>query len=255
MAANYNYNDWNSSLMPYQTPVSSTQNTADANNNNSNMSFSYYDYRQQYYSQPQQPVYSLYANPLPPPLFAAPPPAQFAPPVPVMAPTRSHQLIDYLGLVQLTVLPLLKRKRRRQPDPTTMVPTTDYGMVLYPCKVCSKVFQKPYNLKLHMKTHSTDKPYKCAKCPKTFARSHDKKRHELLHDGVKNFKCEGYLQDGCTRWGCGKTFARLDALARHFRTETGWMCILPLMDEAKRHDPSDADLDNTAFIKRLIQEK
>ena len=46
------------------------------------------------------------------------------------------------------------------------------------------------------------------------------KRHELLHQGIKNFKCEGYLQDG-TRWGCGKLFARADALRRHFQTEAG----------------------------------
>lgn len=56
----------------------------------------------------------------------------------------------------------------------------------------------------------------------------------MLHEGVKNFKCEGYLQDGITKWGCGKKFARSDALSRHFRTETGWLCIRPLMEEAKR---------------------
>ena len=109
----------------------------------------------------------------------------------------------------------------------------------FPCPKCSKVFLKQYNLKSHMNSHSTEKPFQCSKCPKTFARSHDKKRHELLHDGVKNFKCEGYLRDGATKWGCKKKFARSDALSRHFRTETGWLCIRPLVEEATVTDGSN----------------
>ncbi|KAM9912180.1 hypothetical protein OXX69_002818 [Metschnikowia pulcherrima] len=107
------------------------------------------------------------------------------------------------------------------------------------CKVCGKVFQKPYNLKSHMKTHSTERPYKCQFCPKTFARSHDRKRHENLHGGQKNFKCEGYLRNGITKWGCGKQFARSDALARHFRTETGYLCIKQFMEEEKEKEAGD----------------
>ncbi|RLV91057.1 Transcriptional regulator CRZ2 [Spathaspora sp. JA1] len=138
--------------------------------------------------------------------------------------------IDYSSLVSYTISRSIRRKRRRKAtDATPLNPVESF-----PCEVCNKVFQKHYNLKSHMKTHSTDKPYKCSHCFKTFARSHDKKRHELLHNGIKNFKCEGYLQDGVTKWGCGKKFARSDALSRHFRTETGWLCIRPLMDEAKR---------------------
>lgn len=169
-------------------------------------------------------------------------------PATVNHPRPGH--IDYLSLVSFTVSPLLKRKRRRATD------LYEPGMVgpgqAYPCEVCHKVFQKPYNLKLHMKTHSTDKPFKCLKCPKTFARLHDKKRHEQLHEGIKNFTCQGFLADGVTKWGCGKKFARLDALARHFRTETGWMCILPLMNEARRNED---ELDNLTIINRIIAER
>ncbi|GEQ67427.1 hypothetical protein JCM33374_g1092 [Metschnikowia sp. JCM 33374] len=104
------------------------------------------------------------------------------------------------------------------------------------CNVCGKAFQKPYNLKSHMKTHSTERPFKCSFCPKTFARSHDRKRHENLHGGQKNFKCEGYLRNGVTKWGCGKKFARSDALSRHFRTETGYLCIKQFMDEEREHE-------------------
>lgn len=101
------------------------------------------------------------------------------------------------------------------------------------CSKCGKTFQRHYNLKSHMRTHSPERPFKCLECPKTFARSHDRKRHEHLHKGIKKFECQGFLKDGTTKWGCGKKFARSDALARHFRTETGWLCIKPLMDEAQ----------------------
>jgi uncharacterized Zn-finger protein len=163
--------------------------------------------------------------------------------------------IDYSSLVSYTVSPSLKRKRRKKSDTILLADAP-----CFQCEVCSKTFQKPYNLKSHMKTHSTEKPYKCSKCNKLFARSHDKKRHELLHDGVKNFKCEGYLKDGVTTWGCGKKFARSDALSRHFRTETGWLCILPLMDEAKQlEEAGDTNekefIENSNLIKKLIQGK
>ncbi|WEJ97547.1 DNA-binding transcription factor [Yamadazyma tenuis] len=142
--------------------------------------------------------------------------------------------IDYSSIINYTNSPSLKRKRRQHTY-------EQEGSTLpkLPCSVCGKVFNKPYNLKSHMRSHSTDKPYGCTVCGKKFARSHDKKRHELLHKGEKSFKCDGFLKDGKTRWGCGKKFARSDALSRHFRTETGWLCIKPLMDEAKHLESKD----------------
>ncbi|ODQ79871.1 hypothetical protein BABINDRAFT_23297, partial [Babjeviella inositovora NRRL Y-12698] len=87
----------------------------------------------------------------------------------------------------------------------------------YPCEQCGKSFNRPYNLRSHMKTHSTDKPHACQYCNRRFARTHDRKRHELLHEGEKKFKCFGYLRDGKLTWGCNRKFARADALGRHFR--------------------------------------
>ncbi|KAI5969605.1 hypothetical protein CANMA_001268 [Candida margitis] len=153
----------------------------------------------------------------------------------------SESNIDYSSLVSYTISPSLKRKRRRRNDKSKLSSTIQNPTAeeeSYPCPSCDKVFLKPYNLKSHLRSHSDEKPYACAHCSKRFCRSHDRKRHELLHKGAKNFSCEGYLKDGVTKWGCGKKFARSDALARHFRTETGWMCIRPLMDEAKRLEES-----------------
>jgi hypothetical protein len=67
-------------------------------------------------------------------------------------------------------------------------------------------------------------------CGKAFARQHDRKRHEGQHSGEKKFMCKGDLQAG-GQWGCGRRFARADALGRHFRSEAGRICIKPLLDE------------------------
>ncbi len=126
-----------------------------------------------------------------------------------------------------------RRRRRKAPVSSADLATTTKR---YPCEMCDKVFHRPYNLRSHLKSHSDEKPFACKHCGRKFTRGHDKKRHELLHDGNKKFKCGGLLKDGVTRWGCNKKFARADALGRHFRTETGWLCIRPLMKEAKENE-------------------
>lgn len=92
------------------------------------------------------------------------------------------------------------------------------------CEICFKTFPRVYNLKSHMKSHTDEKPFECKHCGKPFARQHDRKRHEDLHTGLKKFRCLGLLSSGQI-WGCGKRFARPDALRRHFYTESGKSCI------------------------------
>lgn len=187
----------------------------------------------------------------------------YDPQIPALSTSHSNDKlsIDYSSIINYTISPSLKRKRRQNSSHSGIISHSSTGpeplhssgddypqeskrsdddsIPKLPCKVCGKVFGKPYNLKSHMKSHSNEKPFECKVCGKHFARSHDKKRHELLHKGEKNFKCEGFLNDGKTKWGCGKRFARSDALSRHFRTETGWLCIRPLMDEAKHMESND----------------
>ncbi|KAI6244775.1 C2H2 finger domain transcription factor crzA [Erysiphe necator] len=100
----------------------------------------------------------------------------------------------------------------------------------YQCHLCPKKFTRAYNLRSHLRTHTNERPFICSKCTKAFARQHDRKRHESLHSGEKRFICRGELKNG-GHWGCGRPFARADALNRHFRSEAGRACINPLIEE------------------------
>lgn len=106
----------------------------------------------------------------------------------------------------------------------------------FQCTLCPKRFTRAYNLRSHLRTHTDERPFVCTICSKAFARQHDRKRHEGLHSGEKKFVCRGNLKPGGV-WGCGRRFARADALGRHFRSEAGRVCIRPLLEEetAERH--------------------
>jgi transcription factor CRZ1 len=101
---------------------------------------------------------------------------------------------------------------------------------IFQCTLCPKRFTRAYNLRSHLRTHTDERPFVCTICGKAFARQHDRKRHEGLHSGEKKFICKGELKQG-GQWGCGRRFARADALGRHFRSKTGHICIKPLLDE------------------------
>ena len=100
----------------------------------------------------------------------------------------------------------------------------------FQCNLCPKRFTRAYNLRSHLRTHTDERPFVCTVCGKAFARQHDRKRHESFHSSEKKFVCRGTSKSG-VQWGCGRRFARGDALDRHFDSEVGRVCTKPLLDE------------------------
>lgn len=69
---------------------------------------------------------------------------------------------------------------------------------------CGKRFTRRYNVRSHIQTNLSDRPFGCSYCPKRFVRQHDLNRHVKGHLEARYCKCL-----------CGKEFSRLDALKKH----------------------------------------
>ncbi|XP_037938827.1 zinc finger protein 616-like [Teleopsis dalmanni] len=58
------------------------------------------------------------------------------------------------------------------------------------CLICKKVFTTGPSLKVHLRTHTGDKPFKCEFCPKAFARKSVLNVHRRTHTGERPYKCD-----------------------------------------------------------------
>ncbi|XP_071523979.1 uncharacterized protein [Panulirus ornatus] len=75
------------------------------------------------------------------------------------------------------------------------------------CHLCGKAYPYPSELKLHLRSHRNERPYKCDQCQKTFLKQGDLTYHKRSHTGQRPHKCPH----------CDARFPRPNTLMSHIR--------------------------------------
>ncbi|XP_076063618.1 uncharacterized protein LOC143038394 isoform X2 [Oratosquilla oratoria] len=79
------------------------------------------------------------------------------------------------------------------------------------CPHCNATFPSYDELRTHMLTHTTERPYKCTECDASFTLSGNLRRHHLTHTGERPHKCSQ----------CEATFTQSGHLRTHLLTHSG----------------------------------
>lgn len=64
------------------------------------------------------------------------------------------------------------------------------GQILYNCAICTKNFDRKYELKSHLSRHFGLNIFLCPVCGRQFTHSSNLSRHLRIHSGLKPYKCK-----------------------------------------------------------------
>uniref|UniRef100_UPI00358F6931 zinc finger and BTB domain-containing protein 24 isoform X1 n=2 Tax=Myxine glutinosa TaxID=7769 RepID=UPI00358F6931 len=79
------------------------------------------------------------------------------------------------------------------------------------CSRCGRGFSQKHSLQVHSQVHTGERPFQCTLCAKALSTKHSLSEHMSLHTGQKTFSCEQ----------CGRLFSQKRQLRSHQRVHTG----------------------------------
>ncbi|XP_064628191.1 zinc finger protein 761-like isoform X1 [Lineus longissimus] len=114
------------------------------------------------------------------------------------------------------------------------------------CSICHKWFVSQSVLKVHLTSHTDERPWECSICNKRFRQRAGRDKHELIHKGIKPVQCPVCQKDFRAKFAlqhhmrvhnkkprneqcpvCGKLFATKGLLKSHQRSHSNdcpWEC-------------------------------